>query len=274
MEQSKTKRMNSVELARLIRVESLKAVHNAHASHIGSALSIVDILAVLYQDVMTYDEANELYINRDRLILSKGHACISLYVVLGLKGFFNLRDLESYATNDSIFMSHISSKVPGVEFSTGSLGHGLPFALGKALAMKLNNQSSKSYVILGDGEVAEGSNWEAIFFAAHNKIDNLHIIIDRNNLQSLDTVDNTMSIEPLADKLMAFGLDVVEIDGHNHSVLRQALSREVKNKPLATIARTIKGKGVSFMENQIAWHYKSPTQDELEIALKELGHEK
>jgi transketolase len=266
--------MNSIELAKLIREESLKAVHSAGASHIGSALSIADILAVLYTKVIRHNAADEQMYDRDRLILSKGHACISLYAVLGLKGFFKIEDLQSYASKDSIFMSHISSKVPGVEFSTGSLGHGLPFALGKALALKLNGQNSRVFVILGDGEMAEGSNWEALMFAAHNKIENLHIIIDRNNLQSLDTVDNTMGIEPLRDKLQAFGLDTVEINGHDHYVLEESLNRKNDKMPLATIAKTVKGKGVSFMENQVAWHYKTPTKSELETSLKELSDEK
>lgn len=266
--------MNSRELGRLIRKESLKAVYIAGASHIGSALSIADILAVLYSKVLKYDADDEQMYDRDRVILSKGHACISLYAVLGLTGFFNIEDLKSYAAKDSIFMSHISSKVQGVEFSTGSLGHGLPFALGKALALKLIGQNSRVFVILGDGEMAEGSNWEALMFAAHNKIENLHIIIDRNNLQSLDTVDNTMGIEPLKEKLQSFGLDTVEVNGHDHDILEQSLNRKSNNMPLATIAKTVKGKGVSFMENQVAWHYKTPNKSELETSLKELNNEK
>ena len=267
--------MNSKLLSKEIRKLSLQMVHSSNASHIGSALSMVDILAVLYTDIMKFDSSNPLLEERDKLILSKGHACVSLYAVLGLKNFFNLGLLKTYGKDGSNFMNHISHKVPGVEFSTGSLGHGLPYAVGIALGHKIKKNDSKVYVILGDGEVAEGSNWEAILFASHNKLDNLVIIVDNNNLQSLTTVDETLSLEPYEEKFLSFGCNVHRVDGHNHSKLNKVFNYiKFDSKPNVIIAQTIKGKGVKYMENQVKWHYKSPNSNELEIALKEIENEK
>lgn len=263
---------SSILMAKEIRNHSLKMVVRSKASHIGSALSMADILAVLYHDILRINPKNPDDPNRDIFILSKGHACVSLYATLGLKGFFDLKELESYGQDDSNFMNHISHKVTGVEFSTGSLGHGLPFATGKALGSKMKKNENKVFVILGDGELDEGSNWEALLFAAHHKLNNLIAIIDYNNLQSLTTVKDTLGIEPLRDKFMAFGCEVFEVDGHNHndllSVLKKAL--EVVNKPVVIIAKTVKGKGVSYMENKVKWHYSTPNNDELELALNEI----
>ena len=170
-------------------------------------------------------------------------------------------------------MNHISHKVPGVEFSTGSLGHGLPYATGIALGHKMKGLDSKVYVILGDGEVAEGSNWEALLFSSHHMLNNLVIIIDNNNLQSLTTVDETLKLESYSKKFKAFGCNVINLDGHDHKELQHAFSRDFSNSgPLVIIAKTIKGKGVSFMENQVKWHYKSPNLEELKIAIKEINN--
>lgn len=257
--------------AQKIRELSLRMVTKAKSSHIGSALSITDILAVLYNDIMKVYPKSPNHPERDIFVLSKGHACVSVYAVLGLKGFFKIEDLESYGMNSSKFMTHISHKVDGVEFSTGSLGHGLPFALGKALAFKLQKKNNNVFVIVGDGELDEGSNWEAILFAAHNSINNLTIIVDYNNLQSLTTVSETMNIEPLTEKFESFGCDVLNVDGHNYSELKKAFLKK-HLKPKVIIAKTIKGKGVSFMENKVEWHYKNPTNEELNKALKELNN--
>ena len=264
--------MNSLELAKKIRIESLKMVNRINGSHIGSAFSMVDILSVLYTDILCVDCKNPNLINRDRFILSKGHACSSLYACLGLKGFFSTSKLETYGKNDSNLMNHVSHKVPGVEFSTGSLGHGLPFGLGKALALKTNNINSNVYVLIGDGELAEGSNFESILIAAHHNLDNLVLIIDHNNLQSLTTVDNTLKLKPFKEKFESFGWNYMEVDGHNHNDLKQIFKslKKIKKQPSVIIANTIKGKGVSFMENKVEWHYKAPNDEELITAIKEV----
>lgn len=258
------------DLARLIRRSSLKMVHRAKASHIGSALSIADIMAVLYGKVMHFDPLDPLSQTRDRFILSKGHACVAVYATLAETGFIKHEDLLTYGQDFSWLMNHISHKVPGVEFSTGALGHGLPFGVGKALFARMHGFDWRTFVLLGDGEMDEGSNWEALMFAAHHRLSNLTGIIDCNNLQSLTTVGETLVLEPLAEKLSAFGWAVLEVDGHDHSSLIEALSSRSSDKPLAVIARTVKGKGVSFMENQIDWHYKNPDDKQLTTALHEL----
>lgn len=260
------------ELARFIRKHSVLMAHNAKASHIGSALSISDIVAVLYGNVLNIDPAKPNMEDRDRFILSKGHACIAVYSALAARGFFPIEDLDHYAKDHSIMMSHISHKVDGVEFSTGSLGHGLPFGTGKSLAAKKLNFGWRTFVLMSDGELGEGSNWEAMLFAAHHNLDNLVAIIDYNKLQSLTSVEKTLRIEPLADKARAFGWAVCEVDGHDHSALNRSLSGsswEV-GKPSFLIAHTIKGKGVSFMENSVDWHYKSPSAEQLARALEEI----
>ena len=264
---------SSIGFAKEIRKYSLNMVFNSKASHIGSALSIADILAVLYHRIMTVfpnDDKNE---NRDYFILSKGHACVSVYAALGLKGFFELDELKTYGLNGSRFMNHISHKVPGVEFSTGSLGHGLSFSAGIALGKKIKTQNNKIFVVLGDGELDEGSNWEALLFASHHKLDNLIVIIDYNNLQSLTTVKQTINLEPLTDKFESFGCTTYDVDGHDHKMLFDVFGTAIANndgRPSIIIARTIKGKGVSFMENMVKWHYSTPNDRELKQALKEI----
>lgn len=258
-----------------IRRLCLEMVARAGASHIGSALSIADIVAVLYGDVLRIDPIDPAWPERDRFLLSKGHACVAVYAALADAGFLPVEQLEEYGRDGSVLMSHISHKVPGVEFSTGSLGHGLPFATGKALAAKRSAKAWRSFVLMGDGEVAEGSNWEAMMFAAHHGLDNLVGIIDYNKLQSLTTVADTLGLEPLPAKIAAFGWSVREIDGHDHAALADALNRAPwgAGKPSMLIAHTVKGKGVSYMENQVAWHYRTPLGENLALALAELGAE-
>jgi transketolase len=258
-------------LAKNIRTTSLQMVSRAGASHIGSALSIADILAVLYTHIMEFNPADQDYPNRDRLILSKGHACVSLYAALHHVGIISGEEILTYAQDFSNLMSHVSHKANGVEFSTGALGHGLPFGLGKAMTAKVKGEKWRTLVIAGDGEMQEGSSWEALMFASHHNVKNLTLIIDANNLQSLTTVDNTLAIEPLQKKIEAFGWSCSDIDGHDHDQIREALSK-LTPIPHCIIARTIKGKGVSYMENQVAWHYKCPNPEELKIALIEINN--
>lgn len=264
---------NPVDLARLIRIHALDMVYRARASHIGSALSIADILAVLYGCVLNVDPAQPDGADRDRFILSKGHACVALYGVLAELGFFDKDALSTYGQDFSDLMNHVSHKVKGVEFSTGSLGHGLPFGVGKALVAKLHGSGWRTVVLMSDGELAEGSNWEAILFAAHHRLDSLICIVDHNNLQSLTTVEETLGLEPLGDKISAFGWAVRIVDGHDHDTLKANLTSAPweAGKPTMIIAETTKGKGVSYMENRVEWHYRSPNADELKAALGELG---
>lgn len=264
------------QFARDIRVEALRMVHRAKASHIGGALSMADILAVLYgpQGRLQVDPSRPDWSERDRFILSKGHACTALYAALALAGFFPQQRLEEYAQDGSHFMAHASHLVPGVELSTGSLGHGLPVACGLAYGARLRHETWRSIVLLSDGELDEGSNWEAFLFAAHHNMDHLRVIIDANNIQSLGSVEDVIRLEPLADKLSAFGWAVETCDGHDHTSLSSLLNLDkplVPGKPSAIIARTIKGKGVSYMENELAWHYRSPNDEQLSQALTELG---
>lgn len=264
--------IDSGDLARRIRGQALQMVHRARASHIGSALSICDIIAVLYGQVMRLDPQQPNAAGRDRFILSKGHACVAVYAALAETGFFARDELLNYGQDHSVLMNHISHKVPGVEFSTGSLGHGLPFAVGKALAGRRKNAGWRTFALLSDGELGEGSNWEAFMFAAHHRLDNLVAIIDYNKLQSLTTVEDTLRIEPLADKLAAFGWAVREVDAHDHVALREVLGSAAweAGKPSVVIAHSTKGKGVSFMENKVEWHYRSPNDQQLSDALNEL----
>jgi transketolase len=262
---------DTVRLANSIRRSALKMVHRAKASHIGSALSIVDILAVLYGKVLRFQPSNSTWPQRDRLILSKGHACVAVYASLAEVGLIKESELNTYGEDFSWLMNHVSHKVNGVEFSTGSLGHGLPFGVGKALFAKSTKEDWRTFVIASDGEMDEGSNWEALLFAAHKNLTNLTLIIDYNKLQSLDSIENTLALEPLIPKLEAFNCSVREVDGHNHEQLLEALSVPASSGPLVVVAHTIKGKGVSFMENSVSWHYKNPSDKELETALIELG---
>ena len=259
------------ELARKVRIHAVKMVNKGGSSHIGSVLSIVDILAVLYGKVMQYRSNNPKWDGRDRFILSKGHAGAGVYAILAECGFFDIVELDKHYQDGSIFSGHVSHKgVPGVELSTGSLGHGLPVASGMALAAKIDKKTHKVFVVMSDGELDEGSNWEAFMFAAHHGLNNLTAVIDRNKLQSMKTTEETLSLEPLRDKLIAFGWNVIEVDGHNHNELFSAIDSDTK-KPKVIIANTIKGKGVSFMENEISWHYRTPSGELFDQAMKDLG---
>jgi transketolase len=261
-------------LARAARADVLRMVHRAHASHVGSCFSIADILAVLYTDILCFRADDPAWPERDRFILSKGHAAAIVYATLAQIGVLPRSDLRTYGADGSLYMTHISHKIRGVEFSTGSLGHGLPFGVGKSLAAKKLKEGWHTFVLLSDGELGEGSNWEAMMFAAHHQLDNLVAIVDYNKLQSLTTIDQTLRLEPLAEKARAFGWAVREVDGHDHAALQDALSSIPweTHKPSFLIAHTIKGKGVSFMENRVEWHYKSPTSDQLAQALEELSN--
>jgi len=263
---------NSTDYARQIRLHALKMVHAAKSSHIGGALSMADIVAVLYHDILNIDPANPALPTRDRLILSKGHCCTALYAALALKDFFPVDELASYGQNNSRLMAHISHKVPGVEFSTGSLGHGLPFGLGKALAAQRRKLPWRAYVIVSDGELDEGSNWEAILLAPHLSLGNLRLVVDYNKIQSLGAVDDVIPLGNLAKKFHAFRWQVHEIDGHDHDQLRAALGAPATGVPQVTIAHTVKGKGVSFMENKLLWHYRNPDDAQLAAALAELNN--
>lgn len=258
------------DLAKKIRINALRMVYQAKASHIASALSIADILAVLYGQIMNFESSNPKSSQRDRFILSKGHSCIAVYSALAETGFIQKEQLLTYGEDYSWLMNHISHKVSGVEFSTGSLGHGLPFGTGKALAAKICAQKWRTFVLLSDGEMDEGSNWEALMFAAHHRLTNLVAIIDYNKLQSLGSVSSTLELEPLNDKLTAFGWDVREVNGHDHNQIATALAPAANERPVMVIAHTTKGKGVSFMENRVEWHYKNPNEIQLAQALKEL----
>ena len=260
------------ELALKIRCRALEMVTEAKASHIGSALSIADIVAVLYGRTLSVDPSAPRDQNRDRFILSKGHACVAVYAALAQTGFIDPALLNTYGTDGSSLMAHISHKVPGAEFSTGALGHGLQFGTGKALAAKRQGKDWRTIVLTSDGEWGEGSNWEAALFAAHHGLDNLLCIIDYNKLQSLRSVDETLRLEPLHSKFDAFGWAVREVDGHDHDALSAALDSGFwpSGKPAMLIAHTVKGKGVSFMENRVEWHYRNPTPELLAKALAEI----
>ena len=269
--------ITSEKLANKIRIHSLEMIKNGKSSHIGSNLSMTDIIAVLYGKIMNFDSSDPKYKNRDRFILSKGHAAAGLYAVLAECGFFKLSKLKTFYQDRTNLCGHVTSKGnPGVEFSTGSLGHGLPVAVGMAKAGKLKKKKYKVFCILSDGECDEGSNWEAIMFAAHHKLDNLTVIVDYNKIQSLSTVEKTLALEPFVDKWLSFGWNVREVDGHDHVELKNAF-KETKNKnkkPLCVLAHTIKGKGVSFMENSVLWHYRHPQGDEYQKAKDELKKNK
>ena len=261
------------ELSKVIRRQVLVMTHRANSSHVGTCLSMADLLAVLYTSVLRINPAQPDWPDRDRFILSKGHGAAAIYALLAEIGFFPKAWLEIYCQDGSRLAGHITHHgVPGVEVSTGSLGHGLSIGCGMALAGKRDGRPSRVFVLLSDGECDEGSTWEAVLFAAHHNLDNLVAIIDYNRIQSLGRVDEVLKLDPFRDKWQAFRWAVREIDGHNHEQIREVLTRVPwePGSPSCIIANTVKGKGVRFMENQLAWHYKSPNADELRRALAEL----
>jgi len=259
--------------ANLIRRRSLQMVHRAGLGHPGGDLSSADILAVLYFGVLRIDPRNPAAAGRDRFIMSKGHCSGALYATLAAAGFFPLEDLSTYMQPNSPLSGHPDrNSVPGVEANTGPLGHGLPIGAGAALAAKMDGAAWRTYVLVGDGELQEGSNWEAAMMAAHQGLDNLTVIVDRNRFQQGDATESTTRLEPLVEKWKAFGWAVVEIDGHDHEALLsmfRGLPVE-SGKPSCVIAHTRKGKGVSFMEDRVEWHHRVPSSQELEQAFEEL----
>lgn len=264
---------NPADFARRIRAHALRMVHAANSSHIGSCLSIADILAALYAGALRIDPRRPDDPDRDRFILSKGHAAAILYAALAESGFIPVSLLDSYCRNDSPLTGHINHSVPGIEVSTGSLGHGLPVAVGMALAARADGRRCRVFCLLSDGECDEGSNWEAILFAHHHKLDNLVAIVDYNKIQSFGRVEEVLDLAPFADKWRAFGWNVTELDGHDLAVVEAAFAAAatVSGKPTVIIAHTVKGRGVSFMEDRLEWHYKSPSDEQLARALAEVG---
>lgn len=266
--------MKSEQLAWLIKRHGIEMTHISHGSHIGSILSVADIVAVLYNDGANITPENIKDENRDRIVLSKGHAGAAIYAALAEKGFFPVEELKTHYADGSRLSGHVSHKgIPGVEISTGSLGHGACMACGVALNAKLEKKPYYTYAIVGDGECDEGSIWEMALFANHFKLNQFIVIVDHNKMQSLDFCDNTLALSPFAEKWKAFGWNVFDVDGHNHYELRNAMNEAKKSqdKPTVIIANTVKGNGISFMENDILWHYRFPHEgEEYDGALKEL----
>jgi transketolase len=255
-----------------IRRHALEMVHDAGLGHPGGDMSVADILATLYFAVLRIDPKNPTAPDRDRFVLSKGHCTGALYSTLALAGFFPVEELATYMRPGSRLNGHPNrTYLPGVETNTGPLGHGLPVATGMAIAAKLDRSDRRVYVVTGDGELQEGSNWEAAMTAAHRRLDNLTLIVDRNRLQQGARTEDTAALEPLADKFRAFGWQVSEIDGHDHAALLSAFAAPSAGRPRCLVARTVKGRGVSFMEDRVGWHHGVPTDEQLRIALEELS---
>ena len=255
------------------RIGVIEGVYNAKAGHPGGSLSFCDLLAYLYNGEMSIDASNPHMENRDRFVLSKGHAAPALYATLALKGFFPVEDLKTLRKSDSYLQGHPNmNKIPGVDMSTGSLGQGISAAVGMALGAKLDKKDFRVYTVLGDGEIEEGEVWEAAMFAANRGLDNLVAVVDYNGLQIDGTVEEVNSPYPIADKFKAFKWNVVEIDGHDFDAIESALenARATKGVPTCIVMKTIKGKGVSYMENAVGWHGKAPNTEEYEQAMTEL----
>lgn len=263
----------SPELARRIRRHVLRMTHRAQSAHIGSCLSMADVLAVAYGEWLRIDPENPHDPTRDRFVLSKGHGCAALYAALAERGFFPLDWLDTYCQDGSVLLGHAThSGVPGVEVSTGALGHGLTLGCGMALAARRGGARYRVLVLASDGECDEGSTWEAALFAGHHRLENLVAIVDYNKIQSLGRVDEVLGLEPLAQKWRAFGWHTVEIDGHDCAAIGEALRQApaVLGLPTCIVAHTLKGKGVSFMQDSLLWHYRAPDSAELARALAEI----
>lgn len=258
--------------AQKIRELSLKMRNTSGAYHIGGDLSCADILAVLYTDILRVKPSNPQWEARCRFIMSKGHSCAALYAILAMKKFFPLDWLKTFYQNGGELAGHATYGVPGVEASTGSLGHGLPIGCGMALTAKRTKKNWRVFVLLSDGEMDEGSNWETILFAGHHNIDNLTVILDYNKIQSFGYTKDILNLDPLGEKWRAFGWEAIDIDGHDHAQIADVLKNipAKKGKPTAIIAHTIKGKGVSFMEDSVHWHYRCPDDEQLAQAVKEI----
>jgi len=257
-----------------IRMAVIEGTYNAKSGHPGGSLSIADVLAYLYFKEMNIDPANPAMENRDRLVLSKGHAAPALYGALANRGYFPVEDMKTLRHSDSYLQGHPNmNHVPGVDMSTGSLGQGISAACGIALASKIKGNPFRVYAILGDGEIGEGQVWEAAMYASAKKLDTLTVFVDNNDLQIDGTVEEVNSPYPIPEKFAAFGFNVIEIDGHNLDEIEAAVenAKATKDKPTAIIMKTVKGKGVSYMENQVGWHGSAPKQDQYEIAMAELN---
>ena len=261
------------ELATTIRAHCLRMTHDGKGGHIGSMLSMAELTAVLYERILRVDPKNPKWAERDRFVLSKGHGGAAVYAVLAEKGFFPKEWMDTYYRDGGKLMGHISHHVPGVEFSTGSLGHGLPVATGMALAAKVAGKAHRVFCLMSDGDVDEGSTHEAILFARHQKLDNLIAILDYNKIQALGFVKDVLDIEPLTDRIVASGWAVREVDGHDVEAIERTLRQAPfeKGKPSWVTAHTVKGKGVSFMENTVSCHYGYVNDEQLAQALLELG---
>ena len=259
--------------AKEIRRGIIEQVYKAQSGHPGGSLSIADVMTVLYFDELNVDIKNPLWEDRDRVVLSKGHCCPALYSCLANKGFFDISELGSFRKIESKLQGHPDMrKVPGVDMSTGSLGQGLSCAVGMALAGKLDKKDYRVYCILGDGEIEEGQVWEAAMSASKYKLDNLCVIVDNNNLQIDGTIEEVGGLNKIDEKFKSFGFQIINIDGHNIEEIKSAfeVAKNVKEKPVCIIAKTIKGKGVSFMENKKEWHGKAPSEEQYKIAIEEL----
>ncbi len=258
------------KLAKKIRLGIIDEVYYGKSGHPGGSLSIADIMTVLYFDEMNIDNENPNWEDRDRLVLSKGHCSPALYAALAYRGFFPVEDLKTFRNINSYLQGHPDKKnIPGVDMSTGSLGQGLSAANGMAISAKLNKKNYRVYCILGDGEIEEGQIWEAAMSSSKYKLDNLCVIVDNNNLQIDGTIDEVMSSKPIDDKFRSFGFEIIKIDGHNIEEIKSAfeVAKNVKEKPVCIIAKTIKGKGVKYMENKVDWHGKAPNEDEYKQAI-------
>lgn len=263
--------MTSEELSVKIRLKAWDMAYKAMASHMGGNFSVADAIAVLYHDIAQINPQNPEDENRDRIVLSKGHCCAVLYAMLAECGFFSAEELEHFGENGSMLSCHVSCKVPGVELSSGSLGHGAAVAGGMALNGKLRKKKYHVYAICGDGECNEGSMWEMIMFAGQNKLDNFTVIVDANQMQAMGNTKDIMDLEPMSEKWCSFGWHAIDVDGHDHDALRAAFKEDSEGKPKVIISHTIKGHGVSFMENSLWWHYQIPFGDYYQQAIDELG---
>ncbi|MEO3858019.1 transketolase [Acrocarpospora sp. B8E8] len=260
------------QVATKVRRSIITMIDRAKLGHIGGDLSVTDILVTCFYAVLSVDPEQPDWARRDRFVLSKGHCAAALYSTLAHCGFFDTDELATFMAPLSALNGHPNKvKVPGVETNTGALGHGLPVATGCAVGAKLDGASWRTVVVMGDGELQEGSNWEAAMAASHHGLSNLTAVIDRNRLQQGARTEDTNRLEPLADRWHSFGWEVREVDGHDHLALRAALRGSDTGKPVVVIANTIKGKGVSFMEDRVEWHHKVPTSEQVEAALAELA---
>ncbi len=258
--------------ADLSRRGIITTIESAGQGHIGGDLSVIDVMTTLFYGVLNINPANPTDNNRDRFILSKGHCSAALYVTLASAGFFSESELPTFMQPYSALNGHPNrNKVPGVETNTGPLGHGLPVAVGTAIAARLQGRADRTFVIMGDGEMQEGSNWEALMSASHFGLSNLTAIVDRNRLQQGARTEDTNGLDPLDEKLESFGLEVRMIDGHDFEALLKALEPSTTGKPVAIIANTLKGKGISFIEDRVEWHHKVPSTDQVRLALEELS---